>query len=67
MINAGQPRFFSVKEFCSAYGVGASTAYKLMRAGDLAAVKIGRQMKLAQVECERWAANLPAFKGRLAK
>jgi excisionase family DNA binding protein len=37
------PLAFSVREFCRVVGVGRTTAYALIRRGELASVKIGNR------------------------
>jgi excisionase family DNA binding protein len=39
--NTPERRALSVNEFCAAYGLSRSTAYKLMKQGTLRTVKIG--------------------------
>lgn len=64
MSELSQQVFYTVSEFCEAFSVGPSTTYQLMRSGELAGVKLGRHTKIKRSEAMRWAANLPAFKGR---
>ena len=67
MSEPSQALFYTVAGFCDAFSIGASTVYKLFRSGDLVGVKIGRHTKISKVEADRWAANLPAFKGKFAE
>lgn len=41
-------------------GVGRSTIYRLIAAGEIGTVKIGRRTLVAQTELERYAATLDA-------
>ena len=41
------------------YGVGRTHAYKLIRDGDLEAVKVGSKTMITPEAAEKWRSNLP--------
>jgi excisionase family DNA binding protein len=51
----------TVKEFCETYGVSTTTAYELLKAGELVARKIGTKTIIPVAEADRWLESLPAF------
>lgn len=54
---------FSVKEFCRRYNVSPATAYRLMKAGELAYRKAGRRRLIAVADAEAWWNSLPGPPG----
>jgi excisionase family DNA binding protein len=52
----------SIPAFCREYSVSRSLTYRLIRNGDLAAVKVGRLTRIRREDAEAWAATLAAYK-----
>jgi predicted site-specific integrase-resolvase len=50
--------FITIAEFCAAYGVSRTTAYRQFNAGLIPIVKIGRASRIRVVDAANWAANL---------
>lgn len=50
---------FSVNDFCQWAGIGRTLVYAEMKAGQLAAKKLGRRTIILRSEAERWLAALP--------
>jgi excisionase family DNA binding protein len=50
----------TVDEFCTMVGIGRSTFYKAVGAGDLKVRKYGRRTLVTQDEMKRFVANLPS-------
>lgn len=59
-------RQFTVKEFCRRYGVGPTTAYKLIGQGALTAVRYGRRTLIDAESAETWRKSLPRLAHHLA-
>lgn len=53
------PDLISIAVFCARYGVGRTTAYKLIRKRDIVAVKIGRLTRIRVDSAEKWMQALP--------
>ncbi|RUM95512.1 DNA-binding protein [Pseudaminobacter arsenicus] len=49
---------FSIPEFCAMFGVGRSTVYDLMKAGELRSAKIKGKTIFTKKEVDRFAAKL---------
>jgi excisionase family DNA binding protein len=52
------PTFLTIDDFCRAYRVSRSTAYRQFNAGQIPIVKVGRATRIRTSDAERWAANL---------
>jgi excisionase family DNA binding protein len=52
------PTFLTIPEFCSAFRLSRTTAYRQIAAGRLPLVKIGRASRIRRADAERWAASL---------
>jgi excisionase family DNA binding protein len=48
------PDFLSVEEFRTYLGIGRSTAYDLLRRGDVSCVRFGRVIRVPRVAVERY-------------
>jgi hypothetical protein len=59
------PRGMSMFEFCRAYGLGRTTAYKEVKSGRRRALKAGRRTIISREDAESWLRSLPAV-GELA-
>ncbi len=55
-------RNISIKQFSASYGVGVTSAYKLIATGQLKAVKIGKLTRIRVEDAEAWNAQLPVRK-----
>jgi excisionase family DNA binding protein len=53
-----KPVSYSVEDAARALGIGRSLAFRLIREGQLAAVKIGRRTVVPVKECEAFLARL---------
>ena len=49
----------TVDEFCKMIGIGRSTFYKAVGAGDLKVRKYGKRTLITQEEMKRFVANMP--------
>lgn len=56
------PRFYTVKDFCRAYGMGRTRLYGLIGQGKIEALKDGARTLIPVESAEAWAASLPRFK-----
>ncbi len=54
-------RQLTVKEFCRRYGIGVTTAYKLLGEGAIMAVRYGHRTLIDVESAEAWRKSLPAF------
>lgn len=52
-------RAFTLREFCSRYGISRSTAFRELRAGRLVARKPRRNLLVMVEDAEAWANALP--------
>lgn len=50
----------TVSEFCSAYSVGRSTFYQLVKSDRIRPLKVGKRTVIAVSEAERWLDSLSA-------
>jgi excisionase family DNA binding protein len=55
-----------LRQFCREYCVSRSLAYRLMRDGDLKAVKVGRLTRIRREDADAWARRLASFKPKAA-
>ncbi len=56
---AFSPRAFRIAEICSITGLGRTTIYAAIRAGDLIARKCGRRTIVLADDLSEWLASLP--------
>lgn len=49
----------TIDEFCESTGLGRSTVYKAVAAGDLTLCKYGKRTLITQEEARRFIANMP--------
>lgn len=47
----------SIKEFCAAYGIGRSTAYKEIESARLRTFKVRRRRLIRRVDVDNWLAD----------
>jgi excisionase family DNA binding protein len=57
----GQRSAMSVREFCTRFSVGRTTAYQEIRAKRLKARKCGDRAIIADSDAEEWLRCLPVF------
>lgn len=50
--------FLTIADFCSAYRLSKTTAYRQINAGRIPIVKVGRATRIRVSDAEAWAANL---------
>jgi excisionase family DNA binding protein len=55
----------TVQQFSERFGVPRSSFYRLVKAGQLSIIKVGRSSRVAVADAERWAASLPRFGGQV--
>ena len=53
----------NINEFCALIGIGRSTFYKAVAAGDLVPCKYGKRTFITQEEMKRFVRNMPGNKG----
>ena len=53
-------QFYTVAQFCEAYGIGRTTFYAEVKAGRLRTVKIGSSTRVRLTDADEWADNLPS-------
>jgi excisionase family DNA binding protein len=53
------PIAYTLPDFCLTYGIGRTTAYRLIDAGELEARKVGRRTVIDAASAARWYASLP--------
>lgn len=58
-----EPEFLSLPEFCSKYHRSRDTALRMLRRGELPAVKAGRSIMIRIRDAQAWADSLPSFRG----
>ena len=63
-MNANGKKLLSIRGFCDDAGIGRTKAYALLKSGDLAAIKVGRNTKIFVEERDRYLASLPAYSPR---
>jgi excisionase family DNA binding protein len=51
--------FYTVAQFCEAYGIGRTTFYAEVKAKRLCTVKIGAATRIRRTDAEGWANSLP--------
>lgn len=51
-------RTLTIPEFCSAYGTGRTTTYRLIKEKHLRPIKIGRKTLIPVDEADRWFQSL---------
>ena len=49
-----QKMAISVSEFCSAYSIGRSTFYQLVKSDHIRPLKVGKRTVIAVSEAQRW-------------
>lgn len=54
---------FTIPQFLELHPMGRSTFYRLVNAGQLQIVKLGRATRIRREDAERWAASLPTKSG----
>ncbi|MCA1748627.1 MAG: helix-turn-helix domain-containing protein [Sphingomonadales bacterium] len=54
----------TIQNFCDRYAVSRSTVYRLVAAGDIPLVKIGRASRIKLEDADRWALSLPGYTDR---
>ncbi len=52
--------FYTVAQFCEAYGIGRTTFYAEVKAGRLRTVKIGAATRVRRTDADDWANSLPS-------
>lgn len=57
-------RAMSIEEFADSYGIGRTTIYEQIKAGRLAARKVGRRTVITALDAERWLNDLPMIGGQ---
>jgi excisionase family DNA binding protein len=57
--NPGPKAAFTIKQFCSSYGIGRSTFYEELKAGRLRARKAGGRTLVLAEDASAWAKSLP--------
>ena len=50
--------FLTIADFCSAYRLSKTTAYRQINAGLIPIIKVGRATRIRVSDAETWAANL---------
>jgi len=55
------PELITIEQFCERYAVSRSTVYRLIEAGNISLIKIGRASRIRLADAERWASNLPGY------
>jgi len=57
-----EPISMSIKQFCQTYGLSRSSAYELLAAGKLKALKAGGKTLILKASADEWLTNLPAWR-----
>jgi len=52
----------TIPQFCSEYSVSRSLLYRLLRQGELSAVKVGRLTRIRRDDADAWARRLSTYK-----
>jgi excisionase family DNA binding protein len=52
----------TIKEFGRKFGISTSRVYRMLKTGELTAVKIGKSTRIPRTVAEEWAARLPSYK-----
>jgi len=58
-----QTTLLSIPDFCREYKVSRSFAYRLLKAGALQGVKVGRLTRIPRQCAEAWADTLRPYQG----
>ena len=58
-LDAKHPVAYTISGFCAAFGIGKTTAYKLVKDGELTLYKYGKKSLLLHVEGVAWLESLP--------
>jgi hypothetical protein len=53
------PIAYTIPDFCRSFGIGRTTAYRLIETGQIIARKIGRRTVIDAASAARWYASLP--------
>ena len=51
----------TIKDFCTLASISRTNAYKLMNAGELGYVHIGKCRRIPRADYETWKNNLPSY------
>ena len=51
----------TLKEFSKQFGIGRTTAYRLLQSGEITAKKAGRRTLIERASAEDWYAKLPSY------
>ncbi len=60
------PELMTVADFCTRYSLGKTSAYREAAKGRLRLRKFGTATRIARIDAEAWAANLPVREGEAA-
>lgn len=53
---------YTLEEFSTAFGIGKTKIYALLKSGELSARKIGRRTVIPAEAAQRWAESLPGYR-----
>jgi excisionase family DNA binding protein len=59
-----EEELLSIRTFCQRFAISRATAYRLMSAGELPAVKIGKSTRIRSEDAARWRGSLASFQSR---
>ena len=59
---ASDPALLAISDFCARYRLSRTSAYALLKQGELKAVKVGRGTRIRSTDAEAWASRLPAYR-----
>ena len=59
-----QAHALTIKDFCAAFAIGRSLAYREIAAGRLNAKKVGKRTLILKADADAWASALPAVASR---
>ena len=51
----------TIREFTREFGIGRTTAYRLLQSGEITAKKAGRRTLIERASAEDWYAKLPSY------
>lgn len=54
--------FITIADFCSAYRISRTTAYRQINAGRIPIIKVGRASRIRVSDAEAWATKLTQTK-----
>ena len=57
--SAAEPLGLTIPEFCALARIGQTTAFKMIKLGNLRATKVGRRTIIAMAEARRFVAGQP--------